>query len=88
VWQKTQLLTANDNTWSVRREFDARGSLAKDYVPYLSSGADNGYRQLSYDAIGRPTSETLYKAGGVLDRTTNVAYAGLAVPRPIHSITP
>lgn len=78
IWQKTQLLTTNDTSWTVRREYDARGSLTKDYAPYLGT-SDNGYRQTSYDAVNRPTAVGLYRAGGVHDRTVAVGYAGLAV---------
>ena len=89
IWQKTQLLTGNDATWSIRRQFDARGALILDYAPYLATGTDNGYRQIAYDAIGRPSIEALYRAGGAIDRATNYAYAGLAITQtdPLNHAT-
>ena len=77
-WKETQLLTTNDVSVTVRQEFDARGRLSKDFVPYLRGGYDNGYRMVGYDGIDRPTSQSMYRAGGVLDRTTSLAYNGLA----------
>jgi YD repeat-containing protein len=79
IWQQTQLLTPNDQTYSLRREYDARGRVSRDYVPYLVNAADNGYRQFAYDYVDRPTAESLYRAGGALDRTTGFAYNGLVV---------
>jgi RHS repeat-associated protein len=59
--------------------FDSRGRLARIYVPYWSGGAHNGYRQFSYDALDRSTTESLYTGGGALDRTTSYAFNGLSV---------
>jgi len=89
IWQKTQLLTGNDTARSIRRQFDARGALVRDYAPSLATGTDNGYRQIACDAIGRPGVEALSRAGGVLDRATNYAYAGLAITQtdPLNHAT-
>lgn len=81
IWQKVQQLTVNDTTWTVRREFDAAGRLSKNYVPYQTGGSDNGYTLLGYDAVNRVTAESLYRAGGVPDRTTGYAYSGYVVTR-------
>ncbi len=90
AWERTQLLTTNDTAWTVRREFDSRGRTTREYVPYLTSGADQGYQSLSYDLLDRVTADSLYGAGGALDRATVYAYAGLQVTRtdPLnHSTT-
>ena len=54
-----------------------------------ATGTDNGYRQIAYDAIGRPSIEALYRAGGAIDRATNYAYAGLAITQtdPLNHAT-
>jgi YD repeat-containing protein len=80
-YEKRQQLTPTDTVWTARREFDAKGRLTRDYVPYFTAGTDNGYRQLSYDALDRVTAEALYAAGGVLDRTTGFAYSGFSRTR-------
>jgi YD repeat-containing protein len=63
----------------VRREFDARCALTRDYAPYRTVGGPQGYRQISYDALGRRTAVALYTAGGVLHSSSGLAYAGLEV---------
>ncbi|MCX7054479.1 MAG: FG-GAP-like repeat-containing protein, partial [Proteobacteria bacterium] len=89
IWQQTQLLTVNDQTNSLRREYDARGRVSRDYVPYLVNAADNGYRSFVYDSADRTTSESLYRAGGALDRTTSFAYNGLVASQtdPLNHTT-
>ena len=89
AWEQVPLLTPTETSWSVRREYDARGRVVKEYVPYLTSGAHAGYRLLTYDLLDRPTSEALYDASGALNRTTGLAYAGLAatVTDPLNHAT-
>ena len=79
IWQISQLLTANDQIYSVRREYDQRGRVSREYAPYLFTASDNGYRYFAYDSADRPIVESLYRAGGALDRTTSFAYNGLVV---------
>lgn len=61
-----------------RNEWDARGRLTRQYVPYWSGSSHAGYNQLSYDLADRVTGAGLYDASGVLDRSISNTYNGLA----------
>ncbi len=56
---------------------DARGRPVRQYVPYWSGSAHNGYAQVTYDAADRIVSEALYTATAVLDRQMTNTYLGL-----------
>ncbi len=57
--------------------YDSMGRLATQHQPYSTSS--NGYVTQAYDATGRVTAVTLYRPGGVPDRTTSFSYAGRTV---------
>jgi len=62
-------------------ERDARGRVARQYLPHWSGSPHEGYLQYSYDALDRVTAESTYSASGALDRTRTAAYNGLSITR-------
>jgi RHS repeat-associated protein len=71
----TQILGGGYST--VVRTYDTLGRLSREYVP--TTGALQGHRQFTYDALGRVLNDGLYTASGTLDRQTTFAYAGRKV---------
>jgi RHS repeat-associated protein len=68
-----------DSTYSVTasRDFDARGRLIKQFVPYLDGSSNQGSRQWTYDRLDRVLTDGLYNSAGTLDRETTYSYSGL-----------
>lgn len=71
-----------DSTYSIaaNRDFDARGRLIKQWVPYLDGSSDQGSRRWTYDRFDRVLTDGLYTAGagGTLERQTTYGYSGLS----------
>ena len=58
-----------------------RGEVTRHYLPHWDGDSPPGYRQFSYDMLGRNTGEQLVTAGGTLVRSTTLKYDGLAVTK-------
>ena len=53
--------------------------MTRQYLPHWDGDSPPGYRQFSYDMLGRNTGEQLMTAGGAPVRSTALQYDGLAV---------
>jgi RHS repeat-associated protein len=76
-WEYASLLDT-EAAWTAVRDFDARGRVITQYVPYRTTEAEQGSRRWTYDQLDRVVTEGLYTSGGALERSTTYAYAGLA----------
>jgi RHS repeat-associated protein len=76
-WEVEQQL-GSDYVYRVGRDFDARGRVTLEYVPYFAGQPTQGTRRLSYDLLDRVTSDALHTASGTVARSTGYGYAGLA----------
>ena len=55
-------------------QYDKWGRKSTIYLPYSSSS--NGYHQITYDALSRPVTDTLFNSSGTSYRAIQIAYAG------------
>jgi RHS repeat-associated protein len=71
------------------RDFDARGRMLKQFVPYIDGQADEGSRRWTYDLLDRVSTDGLYTAAGAMERQTSYAYSGLTstVTDPLNHAT-
>lgn len=58
-------------------ESDARGRLAREYLPFWDGGTPPGYWQYEYDALDRLVGMSLRSAAGSIERAVAVRHDGL-----------
>ena len=75
--ERVRLLNA-DYAVAASRDFDARGRIVKQFVPYEDGQADEGSRRWTYDPLDRVVTDGLHTAGGAIERETSYAYNGLS----------
>ncbi len=67
-----------DYAYTTNRDFDARGRVSKEYVPYYSGSATNGDRRFTYDLLNRVLTDTQFTAAGTSDQSASYTYSGLS----------
>ena len=75
-WERRQQL-GGTYAYATVREFDARGRITREYVPFAAGSSSNGSRHWSYDLLDRPTADALHTPAGVVMRSMTHAYTGL-----------
>jgi len=63
--------------YATARDFDARGRVTREYVPFAAGASNNGSRRYSYDLLDRITADALYTSADVMTRSTTHAHSGL-----------
>jgi RHS repeat-associated protein len=56
-----------------------RGEIVRQYLPHWDGGLPPGYREFTYDSLGRPTGGRLVATGGSALRTVALHHEGLTV---------
>jgi RHS repeat-associated protein len=89
VFLERVLLLGSTYSITASRDFDARGRLTKQFVPYIDGGSDQGSRRWTYDRLDRVLTDGLYSSTGTLDRETTYSYSGLesTVTDPLNHAT-
>ncbi len=74
--ERVRLLSSQYSV-AASRDFDARGRMTKQLVPYLEGQADEGSRRWTYDLLDRVSTDGLYTAAGAMERQSSYTYSGL-----------
>jgi RHS repeat-associated protein len=59
----------------------ARGEIVRQHLPHWDGGLPPGYREFTYDALGRPTGIKLLAFGGAMLRSVALTHDGLTLTR-------
>jgi RHS repeat-associated protein len=78
VFLERVLLVDSSYSITASRDFDARGRLTKQLVPYIDGTSNLGSRRWTYDRLDRVLTDSLYDSAGTLERQTTYGYSGLA----------
>ena len=73
----------------VTADTDARGRVARQYLPFWAGGLPGGYWQFDYDSLDRPAAASLRSSDGALDRAAGWRYDGHIVTQtdPLGRVT-
>jgi YD repeat-containing protein len=77
VFLERVLLVDSSYSITANRDFDARGRLIKQFVPYIDGTSNLGSRRWTYDRLDRVVTDGLYDAAGTLERQTAYGHSGL-----------
>lgn len=89
VFRERVRLLDSDYAISADRDFDARGRILKQFVPYIDGQAAEGSRRWTYDLLNRVETDRLYTAANEIERETSYDYGGLSatVTDPLNHTT-
>ena len=78
VFLERVLLLNSAYSIAASRDFDARGRVTKQFVPYADGSTDEGSRRWTYDPLDRVLTDGLYTSSGTLERQATYGYNGLS----------